>query len=247
MLRCFVSTNRRAARKLEEKFPRFFLESRNFGDDFRATVRKTLLEKRPKVILEVGGVDRPALPKSPDYMYIGLDIDERENCSVVYDKFIHSSIEEKTDLEGVNLAISKAVFEHVPNNARAFQTLYDVMGSASVMHHYIPSGFHPYSIALKIVGNKPQKWLIRNLRPRQDAIDTTGYPAFFSQCDPISMRKLLERTGFRDVELIIYYKATDYFAFFLPAYLLVATFENLASKMGWKIFASRMLVTATKP
>jgi hypothetical protein len=247
MLRWFVSVNRRAARKLEEKYPRFFVESRNFGDDFRAMVRKTLEEKQPKVILEVGGVDRPALQKSPDYAYIGLDIDAQENCYVVYDKFIHGSIEDKTDLDGVELVISKAVFEHVPDNTRAFQALYDVMHSGSVMHHYIPSGFHPYSIALKIVGDKPQKWLIRNLRPRQDAINTTGYPAFFNHCDPISMRKLLERTGFRDADFIIYYKATDYFAFFLPAYLMVATFENLASKMGWEICASGMVVTATKP
>ena len=85
--------------------------------------------------------------------------------------------------------------------------------------------------------------LIRNLRPRADAIETTGYPAF----DPSSMEKLLHETGFIDVKLIIYYKATDYFAFFLPLYILVAIFENVAEKMTWKLFCSGMIVTARKP
>ena len=145
MLRWFVKINRNGARKLEERYPRFFLDSRKFGDDFRAVVAKTIDERSPKVILEVGGVDRPAIQKSADYRYIGLVIDARENCYVVYDEFIHGSIEEKTDLKGVDLVISKAVLEHVPDNARTLQTMYYAMRSSSIMHHYVPSGFHPYS------------------------------------------------------------------------------------------------------
>ena len=247
MLRWFVSVNRNAARKLEEKYPRFFLEERNFGDDFRAVVKKTIQERSPKVILEVGGVDRPALLKSEEYEYVGLDIDERESCYTAYDRFIHASVEDKININGIDLVISKAVFEHVPDNTAAFRNLYVAMGSSSIMHHYVPSGFHPYSIVLKLVGNKMQKWLIRNLRPREDAIMTTGYPAFFNLCDPVSLRKLLNESGFCDVNYIIYYKATDYFAFFLPLYVLVATFENLSKRFGWEIFCSGMVVTATKP
>lgn len=246
MLRWFVQANRNLAQKLERKFPSTFVGSRKFGDDFREVVAKTINEKHPKLILEVGGVDRPAIKKSSQYKYLGLDIDAREKCYIVYDTFIHASIEDKLNLEKVDLVISKAVLEHVPNNARAMQTMYDVMGSSSIMHHYVPSGYHPYSIVLKIVGPKLQRWLIRNLRPRADAIETTGYPAFFSYCDPVSLRKLLHQTGFRDINMIIYYKATDYFAFFLPLYLLVAVFEIIAEKLGWEKVCSGMIVTATK-
>lgn len=65
--------------------------------------------------------------------------------------------------------------------------------------------------------------------------------------DPILRHKLLERTGFRDDDFIIYYKTTVFFTFFLLAYMLVTTFENLASKMGQAIFASCKVVTPKNP
>ena len=43
-----------------------------------------------------------------------------------------------------------------------------------------------------------------------------------------------------------YYRATDYFSFFIPAFVLVALFENLFKYFGLKMFASGMILFAKK-
>jgi hypothetical protein len=109
--------------------------------------------------------------------------------------------------------------------------------------HYIPSKYHFYSLCLRIVTPKVQKILIKHLRP--EASDT-GYAAFFDNCSPNQMKKLFYRQGFKSVEVIPYYKATDYFAFFLPAYLVVAVFENLFEYFGASSFSSGFIIHAVK-
>jgi hypothetical protein len=244
MLHWFVRINRLGARYLERRFPGFFVDSRSFGPDFRKIVRDSIEARPPKLILEPGGVDRPQLQKSSNYVYVGLDIDEKESCHEKYDRFLVQSIEQPIPLANVDLIISAALFEHVPDNESAFRNLYACLSERGVMHHYIPSGFHPYSIVLKLVGPKLQRWLIVNLRP--GTIEGTGYPAFFDRCTPNALRKLLEDVGFRDIEIIPYYKAADYFAFFLPLYLAIAAFENVTEFLGLSTFSSGMIVTAYK-
>jgi hypothetical protein len=51
-------------------------------------IREVLERDHPKVILEVGGVDRPLLPRSKDYTFCGVDIDNRPECVELYDQFV---------------------------------------------------------------------------------------------------------------------------------------------------------------
>jgi hypothetical protein len=96
-----------------------------------------------------------------------------------------------------------------------------------------------------MVGPAMQKRLIRLLRPEAAAV--TGYPAFFDHCDPSAMTKLFDAAGFTDITLKPFYRASDYFAFFLPAYLAVAAFENLCRATDCRIFSSGFVLSARKP
>ena len=60
------------------------------------------------------------------------------------------------------------------------------------------------------------------------------------------MRKLLEETGFRDVELRTHYRANKYFKFFFPLYFLVTSFENLCRALGWSYFSSGFIISGRK-
>ena len=198
---------------------------------------------KPNSILEVGGIDRPLLAKSNDYEYIGIDIDEQPACHEIYDEFIVRSIEESVERK-VDLIISCTLLEHVANNENAIKVMHEALNDHGVMHHYVPSKWHPYAIALRLVGPTIQKILIPLLRPGAEAV--SGYPAFFNHCSPQAMRRLVNRTGFSEVSIKPFYRASDYFAFFVPAYLLVVLFENACARFGWSFFCSGFVISAKR-
>ena len=242
-LKLFVSYNRKFCRLLENAFPNFFGSPRDYQQDLLDLISKIICEKNKLDILEVGGVDRPMLSRSENYNYVGMDIEDKPSCYECYDKFIVQSIEDKV-LNKFDLIISTTLLEHVPNNQRSIQSMYDGLNSGGSMLHYIPSKYHFYSLCLRLVGPKIQKVLIEYLRP--EAIAVTGYPAFFDHCSPNQMKNLLHDCGFNNIEVIPYYKATDYFAFFIPAYCFVSLFENFFEYFGIIYFASGFIIRAQK-
>jgi SAM-dependent methyltransferase len=242
MLRQLVKWNRNTARWLENRFPKFF-SGPSYKNELDQRIALQIEAAQPSVILEVGGIDRPLLSRGNGYRYIGLDIEEQPNCYQIYDQFIVRSIEEPLELK-VDMVVSITLLEHVPNNTAAIRTMYTVLNPGGAMIHYLPSKWHPYSVALRLVGPKLQKRLIAILRP--DAISVTGYPAFFDQYSPAEFEALLVRQGFVSIDIKPFYRASDYFAFFLPAYLVVALFENFSSFFSLRFFASGFVVSARK-
>ena len=249
MLSKFVKMNRNFCRKLEKNNPIFFSSSYakklqgQSGNTLRGLVKSFILENSPTTILEVGGVDRPILAKSRNYSYFGLDIDDKPKCYDVYDTFLVQSIEEELEIK-FNLIISNSLLEHVPDNTRSLRVIYDALSNGGVTMHYIPSKYHFYSLILRLVGPKLQKILIHYLRPEAEAV--TGYPAFFHKCSPRQMETLCKDIGFSKIEITPSYRATDYFYFFVPAFILVAVLENLISYFGLRTFASGMILVARK-
>ena len=239
----FVGMNRRAAAWLEGRFPEAFRDD-SYVDALMGRVNEAIVATRPARILEAGGVDRPLLQRNQGYEFVGVDIDDRPECADVYDRFIVQSVEEPMPVQA-DMIVSITLLEHVPDNKSAIESFFRSLNPGGTTHHYIPSKWHPYSISLRLVGPKLQKILIKLLRP--GAIGVTGYPAFFDYCDPGSMEKLMERSGFVNIRTKTFYEAADYFAFFLPAYLLVVAIEKLCKALNLRIFASGFVISASKP
>jgi 2-polyprenyl-3-methyl-5-hydroxy-6-metoxy-1,4-benzoquinol methylase len=143
-----------------------------------------------------------------------------------------------------DVILSITLLEHVPDNKSAFESMYSTLRPGGYMAHYVPSKWHPYSISLRLVGPRLQKKLIAILRP--DAVEVTGYPAYFSYCSPSEMIKLAKETGFMNVKTTCYHRANDYFAFFFPAFVVVTLFEELCRKLRWTFFASGFLIEGAK-
>lgn len=243
MIRSFVALNRRLSTSLLQRAPGFFGRG-GYKADLRALIQDDILARRPQTIVEVGGIDRPLLKKNGNFLYVGVDIEDKEDCHEVYDEFIVQSIEQPLPVEADTL-ISKALMEHVPDNRAAVASMVGTLRPGGKTFHYVPSKWHPYSVALRIVGKDWQRQLIPVLRPGSE--ETTGYPAFFDHCSPRAMRALFREAGFEDIEIRPYYRGTDYFAFFFPAFVLVAAFEFLSRKLGWSLFCSGFIISATVP
>jgi SAM-dependent methyltransferase len=216
----------------------------SYKQELLRRIEAEIEEQVVEAVLEVGGIDRPLLKCGADFDYDGLDIEHREGCDEVYDRFFVQSIERPLP-RSYDVIVSITLLEHVRDNSAAFDSIFRSLAFGGSTHHYVPSKYHPYALCLRTVGPKLQKRLISILRP--GLVGETGYPAFFDHCSPRAMRRLLEDIGFVDIDVRAYYRANDYFAFFLPAYVLVTTFENLCRRWGWTTFASGFVVSARRP
>ena len=173
-----------------------------------------------------------------------MDIEEKPRCHDVYDRFIVQSVEDPIDGE-YDLVMSITLLEHVRDNASSIANIFAALRPERETHHYIPGKGHPYALALRAVGPRWQKRLINVLRP--DAVEETGYPAFFDYCTAGDMTRVFEGVGFVDVRVKSFYRANDYFAFFFPAFVAVTAFENICQAFAWSYFASGFVISGRKP
>jgi len=243
LIRAFINVNRASARWLERRAPGVFA-----GVDCYAplcsAIDRTLQTEPVSRILEIGGIDRPLLRKSPDYEYIGVDIESFADTDRTYDRFFIQSIEQPVDV-AVDLAISNTVLEHIPNNRLAISNIFGALRNGGSTHHYVPSKWHPYSILLRLIGPKAQRYLISQIRP--EAMDVSGYVAFFNQCSPAEMRAQFGENGFVDIEIRCFYRANGYFDSFLPLYIVVSLYENACRLAGAELLASGYVISARRP
>lgn len=238
----FVRANRRVAGGLEAAHPKIFCDD-SYVEVLLDRINGAIGATRPQTVIEAGGVDRPLLGRGRGYEFVGIDIDDRPDCANVYDRFIVQSVEQPLPLKA-DMIVSITLLEHVPDNEATMRSFFDALNAGGTTHHYCPSKWHPYSIALRLVGPKLQKILIRHLRPEAEAV--TGYPAFFDYCTPGSMERLMKGIGFRDVSVRSFYSAADYFAFLLPAYFAVVGFEKICKLLGLRVFASGFVISGVK-
>lgn len=236
----FVRKNRDVCESLARHFPQIF-RANSYVPTLRDRIEREL--EHSKSVLEVGGIDRPFLERGSGYIYDGMDIEHRDSCSKIYDSFLVQSIEERIPAV-YDMIISVTLLEHVANNDAALLSIFEALAPGGTTHHYVPSRNHPYALILRLVGPVWQKRIIRTLRPAE--VDVTGYPTYFDHCSPTLMRRAFDRAGFMSVSLKPFYRANDYFAFFVPAYLGVTLFEKVCEHYNIEAFASGFVVSAAR-
>ncbi|HZB81365.1 MAG TPA: hypothetical protein VE288_00775, partial [Rubrobacteraceae bacterium] len=82
------------------------------------------------------------------------------------------------------------------------------------------------------------------LRPQYKGI--CGFPAFYDNCYYSGIRTVLEKHGFKIVGMHISYYQSPYFNFFVPLFLLSATYEMLIRALEVKDLAAYVLIIARK-
>jgi hypothetical protein len=244
MLKTVISYNRVASEALSRRFPQVFGVSVQYHAELIARIKRCINTFDRPNILEVGGIDRPLLSKNDKYFYDGLDIQSKQQCLEIYDHFIVQSIEEPIS-QRYDVIISRTLLEHVPNNKASVKNMFASLKYSGQTHHYIPSKWHPYSVALRIIGPRLQKKLIPMLRPA--AIDVTGYPAYFDHCSVNQMKSMFLKAGFTKIDIMPVYRANDYFAFFVPFYIVVSFFENICRVFDLTLFCSGFIISAERP
>ena len=239
----FILVNKKLSNYFSKKFPSIFSYP-SYRNEMISLLSSSISNKKIKPkILEVGGIDRPLIEKNSRYIYDGLDVDKNDNCNIIYDNYHCQSIEDPIQ-DKYGCIFSFTLLEHVQNNKKSITNIFNALDSKGTTIHYIPSKWHPYSIILRLIGNRLQRLIISFIRPEHQSV--TGYKAYFSYCSVFQMKKLFLSLGFNNIKCIPYYRANDYFDFFLPLFILVTILENIAKKLNLSFFASGFIISANK-
>lgn len=231
-----TSVSKRMIKFLEDKIGSIDQSEKFFYSQFNK-------EYKDSVVLEIGGTSRPIFNKSLIGHYVGLDIDSKFDFKEKYHEYFVQSCEEYNDKIKADLIFSKYLLEHVPNNYLTFQNIESWLNKGGKSIHIFPLGYHPFSIANKLVGNSLAKKLISYLRPGTETI--TGYPAFYHLCNSKDLSKLATKSKLK-YEVKYFFGAEEYFAFFFPLSLLMHLFNRFCHFFRLNIFASNAVLIISK-
>ncbi|OOG67955.1 methyltransferase domain-containing protein [Algoriphagus sp. A40] len=240
MIRYFVQLNRNASNSIIKYLDSILGSISDSEKYFYSQFQKSYINS---TVLEIGGTGRPIFRKDDIGDYIGLDIDTSFDFKEKYHKYFAQSCEEENENLKADMIFSKYLLEHVPNNSKTFKNIEDwlIPGGKSV--HIFPLGFHPFSLANKLAGNKFAKKLIPILRPGTEAI--TGYPAFYNLCNSWDLHKVASNSKLK-YKVKYFFGAEDYFAFFLPLSISVYFFNRFCHLFRLNIFASNAVLIINK-
>ena len=240
MIKKIIYYNRELTRLFMDLFNYMFGKINNCEDYFFSHINN---EFKSKTILELGGTNRPLFSKSKVNNYIGIDIDKTFNSKDVYHKYFIQSCEVFNDSIKADLIVSKYLLEHVPNNSKTLKNIEGWLNPNGLSVNLFPLGFHSFSIANKLVGNRMTRFLIPILRPESKGI--TGYPAYYNLCNSFALEKLAKKSNF-NYKIKYFFGAEDYFGFFFPFGIIVHILNRIFHLFRLNIFASNAVLVISK-
>jgi hypothetical protein len=232
----FIQFNRRITALLVKRLSTFFEPI----DDYELFFKNIITSQRFRRVVEIGGASRPLFDKCELDSYTGVDIDSSFCWSKIYTHYYNQSCEERLpDHVKGDLVVSKYVLEHVFDNKKTFLNLKRLTAQGGVSVHLLPLGFHPFSLANRLIGNHVARKLIPILRPGTETI--TGYPAFYHLCNCVQLERSLRELDLK-FKVKYFYGAEDYFGFFAPLGISIHIFNRVCSLLRLKIFASNAVL-----
>ena len=240
MVKKIISYNRKITRLFVDLFNYMFGNIDDCEDYFFSQIKKY---SKSKTILELGGTNRPLFTKSKVSNYIGIDVDKSFNSKDVYHKYFIQSCEVFNDNIKADLIVSKYLLEHVQNNSKTFQNIERWLNPNGFSVSLFPLGYHPFSIANRLVGNSIARFLIPILRPGSEKI--TGYPAYYDLCNSLALEKFAKQSNF-NYQIKYFFGAEDYFGFFFPFGIIVHILNRIFHLLRLNIFASNAVLVISK-
>lgn len=240
----FISANRSAAWKIRQKLAYAYSLQEIYRDVVGSHVRQG------QVIIDVGaGKSCPfksftddsqtliGMDIAPEEIALNRDIQVRLVCDVCDSIPIQDA--------AADMIVSRSVVEHLPNVRRFAEESFRVLRPGGMFIHTMPSRFAPFAVLNQLIPNRISKKLLATFQEENKGI--CGFPAVYDHCWASSMKKLLQERGFEIEEIKVGYFQSDYFSFFLPAYLLSVGYELALNALDLKDLAASMLVVARKP
>src|SRR5207248_3756712 len=215
-----------------------------------------LLNRGPgQVVLDVGGgKECPFLPYVEDprtHLVIALDCSEQElrvNPMLGRKVVADAASDGFPFFDGsADLVVSRAVVEHIRDNAAFFRNCASTLRPGGVMIHAFSGRFAPFALINQLFPNRLTRLLISYLHPYWREEGNYGFPAFYNRCYFSAMQDLLRQNGFDNAKFTLLYYQSTYFTFFFPLFVLMLFYDAVVSLLGVRNLASGIIVDADRP
>jgi SAM-dependent methyltransferase len=249
MLTTFFGWNRRASDALSSRLPHARVNPR---DEYARTVARVMnAQPTPAVVADVGGGKSCPFAglrdAGKDIRIVAVDIsaDELAGNVDVDEKRVANITRELPFGDGeVDLVVSSSVLEHLKDVEPLVVESHRVLRDGGHSIHLFPGKFAPFAIANQFLPDGVAEKALRMVYPGSEGI--LGFEAHYDRCYVSAMRTLHERAGFDIADLRVSYYQSNYFAIFLPAFVLSAGYELIVRALGTKDLAAYVLMTARK-
>lgn len=249
----FLVVNRRLCEIVQNSLPSTL--TRHIQTLYKSEVAGLLNQRPGQFVLDVGGgKECPFLPyvDDPDaHLIVALDCSEEElrhnsllRCKVVADAaaggfpFRDGS---------ADLVVSRAVVEHVCDNAAFFRNCAFVLRPGGTMIHAFSGRFAPFALLNQLFPNRLARRLIGYLHPSWREQGNYGFPAFYNRCYFSAIQDLLWSNGLENAKVILFYYQSIYFTFFFPLFVMMVAYDTIVSLIGIRNLASGIIVRAERP
>lgn len=249
----FLSINQKLCKRVEDRLPSIL--TRHIQTLYKYEVAALVNQRPGQVVLDVGGgKECPFLPYLDDHrahLIVALDCSEEElrrnplpGSKVVAD----ASVDGFPFRDGsADLVVSRAVVEHIRDNAALFRSCASVLRPGGVMVHAFSGRFAPFALMNQLLPNRVTRRLIRYLHPYWREEGNYGFPAYYNRCYLSAVQKLLTCNNFQNEKFILLHYQSIYFNFFFPFFILMLTYDVIVWLLGARNLASGILVRAERP
>ena len=253
LLARFIAANQRLSQATENRLSALF--KRHIQTLYKFEVAE-LLNRRPgQIVLDIGGgKECPFLPfVDPRFghLIIALDLSDEElrhnrqlDHKIVADAAAHGFPFRDGSAD---LVVSRAVVEHIRDNAAFFRNSAHVLRPGGIMVHAFLGRFAPFALMNQLLPNRLTRRMIDYLHPEWQEEGNYGFLAFYNRCYFSAIKDLLDRNGFTNARFNLLYYQSIYFNFFYPLFILMLLYDLIASMLGIRNLASGIIVTAKTP
>lgn len=150
--------------------------------------------------------------------------------------------------ERFDFAYCRMVMEHVPDVARMWRNVHDILTPGGVALSFFPTLFAPPFVLNELMPERLSRAIVHTLFPdRHDDGDNPKFPAHYNLCrgSEAPLVPLLREIGFREVIVLPFYGYSYFWK--IPVVKQVdAAFTRLARARDWRTFTSFAYVVARK-
>lgn len=200
-------------------------------------------------VLDVGGGRRCVYHHAlrPGIRLIATDVSADELALNEHaDEAIVASLSASIPLpdDSVDLVVSRAVLEHVPDVRTAASQMYRVTKPGACTTNFLPGRFSLFGLAARALPFETVLGVLHRVSP--GTIDQVEFEVFYDQGTPHRIERAFRDAGFRDVSVQITWAQPDYFNHFYPIFVLYLAYEALVRSLRIRPLASYMVVTGVK-
>lgn len=246
--RRFVDANISASRATERRFG--LRTDKTLWQSFERDVQERIRALPDgATVVDLGGGRRCVYHHAlrPEIELVAVDISAEElalnqhaDRTVVADVSVDLPLADRS----VDLLVSRAVLEHVPDVAAAARQMARVVKPGGETLHLVPCRNSLFALAVRVLPFRPLLRALHTVLPA--TVDQVEFEVHYDRGWPAAMETVFRDAGFHDVRVEVTWAQPGYFEAFYPVFLLHALYESVARRFGVRRLAAYMVVGATR-